>query len=68
MIIKYTVIAKVEAGKVVKYHSDDLVNFTRFLDRRFPKWCWFNVFLPTGEQVASYTNRNKPTSKQVTMV
>lgn len=63
----YTIIAKVGNEKFVKYHVNDLLSFTKFLDISFPDWRWFNVYNKDkeGKELANYTNKNRPTSKQV---
>lgn len=59
----YRVIAKVENEKFVKYNVNNLLQFTAFLDVKFPGWRWFNVYdKKTGVQVANFTTKNKPTS------
>jgi len=61
---KYKVIAKVGKEKFVKYNVNNLVLFTKFLDRQFPDWRYFNVFRYTkdsaGEQLASFTKNKRP--------
>jgi len=64
--MKYAIIAKISEDKYVKYHSDNLLSFTRFLDTKFSSWKWFNVYNPvTRLTLASYTQARKPTSKQL---
>ena len=62
---KYKIIAKVEGDRFVKYRSDDLLSFTKFLDRSYPNWKWFNVYNSGGQQVANFTINNRPISKQL---
>ena len=68
-IKKFTCIAKVSNERFVRYHVNDLLLFTRFLDRQFRGWRWFNVYsydkLRNREQVASFTNRNRPTKRHI---
>lgn len=61
---KRSVIVKVSNDKFVKYDFvDNLVNFTRFLDRKFPGWRYMNVFdRSTNKQIANFTNSNRPKS------
>lgn len=63
---KYKVVAKINKDKFVKYNVTNLMKFAEFLDREFGGFRWFNVYLytkdGTGEQVANYTNKNRPTS------
>lgn len=51
----------------VKYRFNNLLKFTRFLDREWSSWKWYNVFSNRGTnkgmQLASFTNRNRPTRK-----
>lgn len=64
---KYKVIAKAGPEKFVKYNVNNLVQFTSFLDRTFPDWRYFNVYLytkdSTGQQVGSFTRNNRPTAR-----
>jgi len=66
---KYRVIAKVEKDKFVKYKVNNLIMFTKFLDRKFSGWRWFNVYeynkSHNGKQLASFTSNNKPRSKYI---
>ena len=64
---KYTCIVKTgdpELGSdgFVKYRLTNLMKFVEFLDKKYPKWCYFNVFdKQTKEQLTSFTKNNKPT-------
>lgn len=68
---KYRCIVKIgnnpdRSAKCVKYRSNDLLKFTKFLDSKFPSWTWFNVYLrDNGKQVGSFTKFKKPISKDV---
>jgi len=63
---KYKCIVKVEAQKFLKYHVNNLLSFTRFLDREYPNWVWFNVYdVNTKKQITNYTKFNKPRYKTV---
>lgn len=62
---KYKVIVKVDNETFVKYRSDNLLSFTKFLDTKFPTWRWFNVYASNGQQIANFTSKSRPTSKQV---
>lgn len=64
MIDKYTTIVKVEQEKFLKYHTDDLLSFVRYLDRSWPTWRYFNVF-QNGKQVGNFTKNNRPAKKQL---
>lgn len=63
---KYKVIAKVDNDKFVKYNVNNLIKFSEFLDKEFNGWRWFNVYRYSsdglGEQLASYTNKNRPST------
>jgi len=61
---KYRVIAKVENKKFVKYHVNNLLLFTKFLDTHFVGWRWFNVYdKKTGEQLGNFTSKQRPTKR-----
>lgn len=73
---KYRVIAKITGKKAdngndqcVKYGTSDLISFTDFLDRKYPEWCWFNVFRYVrggkGERLASFTKYKRPTTRSI---
>lgn len=63
---KYKVIVKVCNDKFLKYNVNNLLLFTKFLDREYPDWRYFNVFRytqdSTGEQIASFTKKDRPTA------
>jgi len=62
----YTIIAKVEPEKFVKYRKvNNLIRLTAYLDKTFPDWRYFNVFDSDKKQVASFTNKDKPTMKHL---
>jgi hypothetical protein len=67
---KYRVVAKVDNKDFVKYHVNDLLKFTQFLDKEFPHWRWFNVYRyvkeGNGPQLASFTTKNRPLHRFVT--
>ena len=69
---KYIAIVKIhnnENGSAycVKYRFNDLLNFTQFLDKKWPGWKWYNVFANTGDkkgvQLASFTKYRRPFKK-----
>lgn len=60
---KYKVIVKVGNDKFVKYHATNLLTFTSFLDSKFPEWRWYNIYDKSGNQIGSFTRKNRPTSK-----
>jgi len=61
---KYRVIAKVENDKFVKYHVNNLLLFTSFLDSDFGGWRWFNVYdKKTGQQLGNFTNKQRPSRR-----
>lgn len=64
----YTCIAVVPEGrerKGLKYHTPDLLDFQRFLDRTHANWLWFNVYNKEGVQIASYTKNKRAIAKRV---
>ena len=69
MIKKYRCIVKVvdaTGDKFLKYRTNDLIKFTRFLDTKFPDWKWFNVYdKTTGDQVGSFTINKRPGTRYV---
>ncbi len=63
-IKKYQVIAKVSSDKFVKYHVNNLLSFTKFLDEKFIGWRYFNVFdIRTGQQLSNFTTKCRPDKK-----
>lgn len=62
---KYRIIVKAGPDRFVKYRSDNLLSFTNFLDKSYKGWRWFNVYSKDGEQLASFTNKHRPDSKQL---
>lgn len=61
----YRVIVKVSNDKFVKYYSHNLLSFVKFLDKNFSGWRYMNVFDKSGSQVASFTQSNRPITKQL---
>lgn len=61
---KYRVFAKVHNEKFVKHCVNNLVKYAQYLDKAHPGWRYFNVYAYTrdgsGEQLTSFTNRNRP--------
>jgi hypothetical protein len=66
---KYIVTAKVGNEKFVKYRVNNLLLFSKFLDKSYPDWRFFNVFTYTkdgsGSQIANYTKNRRPDSRFV---
>jgi len=71
---KYKAIVKIRnnpdgSAYCVKYRFDDLLNFTKFLDKNWKDWKWYNVYsnqeTNKGEQLANFTKYNRPKSKSV---
>lgn len=66
---KYVCIVKIgnnqdKTAKCVKYRLNDLSKFVSFIDKKFPEWSWFNVYLKeTGEQKMSFTKFNRPVGR-----
>jgi len=62
----YRVIIKVGADKFIKYHCSDLLSLVTFLDKSWSGWRWFNVYSKnTGEQLANFTTKDRPTSRHL---
>ncbi|UZR95958.1 hypothetical protein [Chondrinema litorale] len=63
---KYRCIAKVTSEKFVKYNTSNLLDFTDFLDEKFPGWRWFNVYSKnTRKQLGSFTKKRRPDQKNI---
>lgn len=71
---KYIAIVKIrnnEDGSAfcVKYRFNDLLNFTQFLDNKWPGWKWYNVYANTGKsqgiQLESFTKYRRPKRKYI---
>jgi len=71
---RYTAIVKINNnsdGKAncVKYRFNDLINFTRFLDKTWPDWKWYNVYSnlanDKGIQLGSFTKNRRPINKSL---
>ena len=71
---RYTAIVKIKnrpdgSAHCVKYRFDNLLNFTKFLDKNWTQWKWFNVYsnkdTDRGKQLANFTKFNKPKAKYV---
>jgi len=56
-------------ARCVKYHFDDLLKFTDFLDRKWKGWRWYNLYSNSGatkgKQIANFTNKSRPTIRSV---
>lgn len=63
----YNVICKVEKERFIKYRNvSNLLSLCAYLDNHFSTWQYFNVYdKNTLNQVASYTPKNRPTSKRI---
>lgn len=71
---RYTAIVKIKnksdgSADCVKYRFDNLLNFTKFLDKDWAEWKWFNVYsnigINKGKQVANFTKFKRPNCKFV---
>lgn len=71
---KYIAIVKIrnnEDGSAfcVKYRFNDLLNFTQFLDNKWPEWKWYNVYANTGKrqgnQLENFTKYRRPRRKYI---
>ncbi len=62
------VIVKTSQTQIFKYHVNNLIKFTQFLDKTYPGWRWFNVFdQKTKNQIGNFTNHNRPTSAKINL-
>jgi len=60
----YKVIVKIGKDQFVKYQVNNLILFTKFLDKQYKDWRWFNVYdKKTSVQITSFTKYNKPKLK-----
>ncbi|MBT34192.1 MAG: hypothetical protein CMO01_31395 [Thalassobius sp.] len=63
---KYRCIAKVSGEKFVKYNTSNLLDFTDFLDKKYPNWRWFNVYnKKSRKQIGSFTKKRRPDQKNI---
>lgn len=63
---KMVVIVKTSQADFVKYHTTDLLSFTKFLDNKYPDWRYFNVYDKESRlQVGNYTKNNRPAQKHL---
>jgi len=69
VIKKYICIVKVGEARFLRYHVNDLIRFTEFLDKQFSDWRWFNVYsnskVQKRSQVASFTRNRRPDKRFV---
>jgi hypothetical protein len=65
---EYLCIAKVGPKKFVKYHVNNLLKFTAFLDKDWSGWTYFNVFNKKGgDQIASFTKNDRPSNAKLSL-
>ena len=61
---KYKVIAKIGNDEFAKWNVNNLIKFTKFLDKNYPNWRGFNVYEyrkeGNGQQIANFTTNNRP--------
>jgi hypothetical protein len=68
---KYRCIVKIGnrdngSAHCLKYHVNNLLKFTAFLDEKHPDWRWYNVYSQkTGEQISNFTRHQRPRQKWV---
>ena len=71
---KYIAIVKImnnpdASAYCVKYRFNDLLNFTKFLDKKWPDWKWYNLYTNTkrayGVQLGNFTKYRRPTNKYI---
>lgn len=69
---KYRCLAKIGnnpdgSAKMISHHSSDLLSYTKFIDKDFNTWTWFNVYsnigLNKGQQIGNFTKNKRPVSK-----
>lgn len=66
MASKYNVIVKYSSDKYLKYIVTDLVLFTKFLDKKFKGWLYFNVYdYKTREHLSSFQQTNRPIQSKI---
>jgi hypothetical protein len=70
MTKRYIAIVKIRnnpdrSAYCVRYHFNDLLKFTKFLNEKWPDWKWYNVYSNDGEnkgsQIGNYNNKRRPT-------
>jgi len=48
-------------GSFKKWHVNNLVKFTSFLDKNYPEWRYFNVYdKKSKRQIGNFTKSNRP--------
>jgi hypothetical protein len=48
------------------WHTSDLIDFQRFLDTKYPEWCYFNVYCKeTNINLGSFTKYKRANSKKI---
>lgn len=71
---RYIAIVKIRNNKngsafCVKYRFNDLLDFTKFLDKKWPEWKWYNVYANSENmkriQLTNFTKYKRPTSKSI---
>jgi hypothetical protein len=55
---------KVNATDTKDWRTSDLLDFQKFLDRDYPDWRFYNVYIKE-QQIASFTKNNRSTAKKV---
>jgi hypothetical protein len=60
----YFISVKVNQTDYHTYHTPDLLDFQKFLDRDYPDWRFYNVYVKK-QQIASFTKNNRATAKKV---
>ena len=59
-------IVKISQTEFHKYHVRNLLNFTKWLDTKFPGWKWYNVFdKKTNLQIGNFTTKQRPTAAKI---
>ena len=58
MAVNVVIITKVDNDKFVKYHSNNLDSFFKFLISKFPKARYSNIYdKKTKKQIGNWTNK-----------
>jgi hypothetical protein len=60
----YTCWVKVNDKETKSWHTPDLLDFQKFLDREYPDWRFYNVYIK-DQQIASFTKNKRATAKKV---
>lgn len=63
---KYVCVVKITKTRFCRWHVINLINFTKFLDRDYPGWLYFNVYNQYDHrQITSFTKNHRPEFEKV---